>query len=344
MNGPTVVALGEFLLRLKPPAHERLFQSPVLEAAFGGAEANVAVSLVHFGVASSFVTALPPNAVGDAALGELRRQGVAVAHVARTGERLGIYYHEAGAAHRPSRVIYDRSGSSLATVDPASFDWDVILEGARWFHVSGITPAISASAAELVLRAVRAARQRGVTVSCDYNFRANLWKWGRTAPEVMHGIMQHVDVGIAGREDCQRALGIGLETMDDAVDPDMDHYRRLAQKVLDTFPSLRMQVITLRSSHSATRHGWSACLLDRAGHFHASRRYEIGDVVDRVGAGDAFSAGLIYGLLEMDESRALEFAVAASCLKHTIPGDFNRVSIAEVTALLGGDAGGRVQR
>ena len=344
MSEKSVVALGELMLRLKPPAHERLLQSPVLEAVFGGAEANVAISLAHFGVASSFVTALPPNAVGDAALGELRRQGVTVEHVIRSGERLGIYFLEAGAAHRPSRVVYDRTGSSLATADPALFDWDAVFEGAGWFHVSGITPAVSASAAELALRAVRAARKRGVTVSCDYNFRANLWTWGRTAPDVMRGIMEHVDVGIAGREDCQRALGIGVEMTDDAVDPDTNHYRALAQQVLDTFPELRMQVITLRSSHSATRHGWSACLLDRAGNFLVSRRYDIGDIVDRVGAGDAFSAGLIYGLMEMDGRRALEFATAASCLKHTIPGDFNRVSVAEVNALLEGDAGGRVRR
>jgi 2-dehydro-3-deoxygluconokinase len=344
MSGHTVVALGELLLRLKSPGYERLLQSPTLESAFGGAEANVAISLAHFGIASSFVTALPANAVGDAAIGELRRHGVGVEHVARTGERLGIYFLEAGAAHRPSRVVYDRAGSSLATADPTLFDWDAVFAGAHWFHLSGITPAISESAAELALRSVRAAKQRGVTISCDYNFRASLWKWGRSAPEVMHGIMQHVDVGIAGREDCQRVLGIGVDMTDDAVDPDMDFYRTLAQRVLDAFPTLRMQVITLRSSQSASRHGWSACLLDRDGGFHVSRRYDIGDVVDRVGAGDAFSAGLIYGLLEMDEPRALEFAVAASCLKHTIPGDFNRVSVAEVNALLQGDAGGRVKR
>jgi len=344
MSDPVVIALGEVLLRLKPPGHERLLQSPCFEASFGGAEANVAISLAHFGVRTSFVSALPANAIGDAALGELRRHGVDVAHVARSGERLGIYFLEAGAAHRPSRVVYDRTGSSLATADPASFDWETVFAGARWFHLSGITPAVSASAAELALRAVRAARERGITVSCDYNFRANLWKWGKRAPEVMHGIMQHVDVGIAGREDCQRALGIGVEMTDDAVEPDLDRYRMLAQQVLGAFPTLRMQVITLRASHSATRHGWSACLLDRAGNFHASRRFDIGDIVDRVGAGDAFSAGLIYGLMALDEPRALEFAVAASCLKHTISGDFNRVGIEDVNALIEGDAGGRVRR
>lgn len=344
MSGATVVALGELLLRLKPPAHERLFQSPLLEATFGGAEANVAVSLAQFGVAASFVSALPANAIGDAALGELRQRGVATGHVVRSGERVGIYYLEAGAAHRPSRVVYDRAGSSMATADPSSFDFDAAFDGARWFHISGITPAISASAAEIALQAARAARACGLTVSCDYNFRANLWKWGKDAPDVMRGIMQQVDIGIAGREDCQRALGIGADVADESLDPDPQHYRALAQKVLDAFPAMRMQVITLRSSHSATQNGWSSCLLDREG-FHVSRRYEIVDIVDRVGAGDAFSAGLIYGLLTLGgPAQALEFATAASCLKHTIPGDFNRVSVAEVTALMQGDAGGRVHR
>jgi 2-dehydro-3-deoxygluconokinase len=343
MSESVVVAFGELMLRLKPPAHERLLQSPLLEATFGGAEANVAISLAHFGVASSFVTALPSNAIGDAAVGELRRQGVTTDHIVRAGERVGIYYLETGAAHRPSRVVYDRTGSAMATADPERFDWAAALEGARWFHLSGITPAISASAAELSLRAVRAARERGLTVSCDFNFRANLWTWGKRAPEVMREIMQYVDVGVAGREDCQRALGIATDMADDSTEPDPQYYRAVAQQVLDAFPTLRMQAITLRSSHSATRNGWSACLLDRNG-FHVSRRYEIGDIVDRVGAGDAFSAGLIYGLLELDVAQALEFATAASCLKHTIPGDFNRVSVAEVNALLAGDAGGRVQR
>jgi 2-dehydro-3-deoxygluconokinase len=343
VSGPSVVALGELLLRLKPPAHERLFQSPLLEATFGGAEANVVISLAQFGVATSFVSALPANAIGDAAMGELRRHGVAVDQIARSGERLGIYYLEAGAAHRPSRVVYDRAGSSMATAEPSSFDWAAAFDGARWFHLSGITPAISATAADIALRAARAARERGLTVSCDYNFRTNLWKWGKSAPDVMSGIMQFVDVGIAGREDCQRALGIGADVDDESVDPDPQHYRALAQKVLDAFPSMRMQVITLRSSHSATRNGWSACLLDRE-EFHVSRRYEIGDIVDRVGAGDAFSAGLIYGLTNLDVASALEFAAAAGSLKHTIPGDFNRVSVGDVMALMHGDAGGRVQR
>jgi 2-dehydro-3-deoxygluconokinase len=341
----TVVALGEILLRLKPPGHERLMQSPVLEAVFGGAEANVVMSLAQFGVATSFVTALPRNPLGDAALGDLRRHGVATDHVVRDGERVGIYYLEAGAGQRSSRVVYDRAGSAMATAARGAFHWRAALEGARWFHLSGITPAISESAAGVALDAVRAARQAKLTVSCDYNFRANLWRWGRTAPEVMRELMAYVDIGVAGREDCQRALGVP-DVMDDEgdVEPDPERYRALAQRTMDLFPSLRAQVITLRSSHSATRNGWSAVMLDREA-FHVSRRYEIGDIVDRVGAGDAFSAGLIYGMLELGGgAAALEFATAASCLKHTIPGDVNRVSVAEVEALLAGEGGGRVRR
>jgi 2-dehydro-3-deoxygluconokinase len=341
----TVVALGELLLRLKPAGHERLMQSPVLEATFGGAEANVAMSLAQFGVATSFVTALPANPLGDAGLGELRRHGVTTDHVVRDGERVGIYYLEAGAGHRSSRVVYDRAGSAMATVTRSAFDWRAAFAGARWFHLSGITPAISESAAGVALDAVRAAREAGLTVSCDYNFRANLWRWGRAAPEVMRDIMAHVDIGIAGREDCQRALGVpDMMDADADVEPNPERYRALAQRTMDIFPSLRAQVITLRSSHSATRNGWSAVMLDRDA-FHVSRRYEIDDIVDRVGAGDAFSAGLIYGMLRLGgPEQALEFATAASCLKHTILGDVNRVSVAEVQALMAGEGSGRVRR
>jgi 2-dehydro-3-deoxygluconokinase len=345
MTPPTVVALGELLLRLKSAGHERLMQSPLLEATFGGTEANVLMSLAEFGVSTSYVTALPRNPLGDAAIGELRRHRVATDHVVRSGERIGIYYLEAGAGHRASRVVYDRTGSAMATVARDAFDWRAILDGARWLHLTGITPAISESAAGVTLDAARAASAAGITVSCDYNFRANLWRWGRTAPEVMREIMAYVSIGVAGREDCQRVLGVPDVMADDAdAEPDPERYRALAQRTMELFPSLRAQVITLRSSHSATRNGWSAIMLDREG-FHVSRRYEIGDIVDRVGAGDAFSAGLIYGLLELEgPAQALEFATAASCLKHTIPGDANRVSVADVEALMSGDEGGRVRR
>lgn len=350
-----VVALGEILLRLRAPGHERLLQTPMLEATFGGAEANVAMSLAGFGVPAAMASVLPEGPLGDAAVAELRRAGVDARHVLRQGERLGVYYLEAGAGPRPSRVVYDRAGSAFASADPGAFDWDAVLAGARWLHVSGITPAVSETAARLCLAAVAAARARGVTVSCDYNHRAKLWRWGRSAPDVMREIVQHVDVGIAGREDCQQVLGVAAPDVphdlpDGTANP--DHYRALADRVLAAFPALRLQAITLRESTSASRNGWSACALERApagsgapDRFAASRRYELTDMVDRVGAGDAFAAGLLYGLATArDLSDALEFATAASCLKHTIPGDANRVGVAEVEALLRGDGAGRVQR
>jgi 2-dehydro-3-deoxygluconokinase len=344
MSVPRVVTLGEIMLRLKAPGHERLFQSPAFEATFGGAESNVAVSLANFGLDAAFVTALPPGPVGDAAVAELRRFGVDTSLIVRRGERVGIYFLEAGANQRPSRVVYDRAHAAIAGLQPPELDWDRVFQGASWFHISGITPALSAAAADLSLEAVRQARAHGVTVSCDYNYRKNLWKYGRTAPEVMRDLVTHVDVGIANEEDCQKSLG--LETSVDVRSGvlDVDEYRRLAADVMAAFPNLRMQIISLRESRSADHNGWGACLFDGSD-FLVSRRYEITDIVDRVGGGDAFAAGLIYGLLTgADPARALDFATAASCLKHSIPGDFNRVGVAEVEALMGGDASGRVQR
>lgn len=338
-----VVTFGEVMLRLRPPGSERLFQAPALEATFGGAEANVAVSLAQFGIPVSFVTRLPANAVGDACIRELRGFGVDTSRVARGGDRMGIYFLEPGANQRPSKVIYDRGGSSIATASAADFDWAAILDGAGWFHLTGVTPAISASTAELALAAVRQAKRNGLTVSCDYNYRKNLWKYGRSAPEVMREIVAGVDVGIANEEDCQKALGIdiGIHVHGEL---DAGRYEALAGRVLDEFPNLRKQVITLRESRSADHNGWSACLHDRQ-RFIISRHYEITDIVDRVGGGDSFAAGLIYGLLAFgDDERALEFAAAASCLKHSIPGDYNRVTVAEVEALVKGEASGRVQR
>jgi 2-dehydro-3-deoxygluconokinase len=339
-----VVTFGEVMLRLKSPGFERLFQSPALEATFGGAEANVAVSLAQFGVPVSFVSAIPPNAIGDACIGELRRFGVDTSRVMRQGGRLGIYFLEAGANQRPSKVVYDRSGSSIASAKPGDFDWDAVLDGARWFHVTGVTPAISASAAELAIEGARRAREKGITVSCDYNYRKNLWKYGKSAPEVMREIVRHVNVGIANEEDCQKALGVDLDVDVHSGELEADKYRAMALRVLETFPSLDKQVITLRESRSADRNGWSAVLHNRR-EFLTSRRYDIADIVDRVGAGDSFGAGLIYGMLAYsDDAKALEFATAASCLKHSILGDFNRVNVAEVEGLVGGDASGRVQR
>jgi 2-dehydro-3-deoxygluconokinase len=339
-----VVTVGEIMLRLKAPGRERLFQSPSLEATFGGAESNVAVSLAQYGLDAAFATVLPPGAIGDAAVAELRRVGVDTRLVRRAGARVGIYFLEAGAAQRPSRVVYDRAGSAMAEAAATDFAWDEVLHGADWLHISGITPALSAAAAALALAAVTEARRRGVTVSCDYNYRANLWRWGKPAPEVMRELVRHVQVGIANEEDCQRALGIESDVDVKAGSLDPERMRALAERVLAAFPNLEKQVITLRESRSADHNLWSACLHDRR-RFLVSRRYDIARIVDRVGSGDAFAAGLIYGLLALgDDQRALEFATAAGCLKHSVPGDFNRTSVAEVEALLKGDGSGRVQR
>jgi len=339
-----VVTFGEVMLRLKSPGFERLLQSPALEASFGGAEANVAASLAQFGVPVSFVSAIPANPVGDACVGELQRFGVDTTRIRRQGSRLGIYFLEAGANQRPSKVVYDRSGSAIATAKPGDFDWDAVLDGASWFHLTGVTPAISQSAADLAIEGARHARAKGVTVSCDYNYRKNLWKYGRSAPEVMRELVRHVHVGIANEEDCQQALGIELEVDVASGSVPTDKYRTMAARVLEQFPNLDKQVITLRESHSADRNGWSAVLYNGK-EFLVSRRYDITDIVDRVGAGDSFGAGLIYALRAYgDDARALEFAAAASCLKHSILGDFNRVSVGEVEALVAGEASGRVQR
>jgi 2-dehydro-3-deoxygluconokinase len=348
MTAPTarkrVVTFGECMLRLKSPGAERLFQSPTLEATFGGAEANVAVSLAHFGVPATFVSAIPANPVGDACVAEIRRYGVDTSRIQRTGSRLGIYFLESGANQRASVVTYDRAGSAIAAAKPGDFDWSAILEGVSWFHVTGVTAAISQSAADVCIEGARAARERGITVSCDYNYRKNLWKYGKKAPEVMGRLLEHVQVGIANEEDCQKALGVDIAVDVASGDLETEKYRQIAERVLERFPKLERQVITLRESHSADVNGWSACMHNRKD-FLVSKRYEITDIVDRVGAGDSFGAGLIYGLLTYaDDQQALEFATAASCLKHSIHGDFNRVSVNEVEALMKGDASGRVQR
>jgi 2-dehydro-3-deoxygluconokinase len=344
-----VVTLGEIMLRLKSPGAERLFQSPVLEASFGGGEANVAVSLALFGLQAAFVTVLPGNQAGDAALAELRRRGVDTSLVVRGGGRLGLYFLEAGTGPRPSVVVYDREHSALAQAGPDTFDWEQVFAGAGWFHLSGITPALSQAAAGLSLQAVREAQARGITVSCDYNYRARLWNYGKTAPEVMRELVRHVDVGIANEEDCQLSLGITAGGGPGAGRRaggglDLARYERLCRTVLAAFPNLKYQAITLRDSHSASHNGWSACLCDGR-RFAVSTRYDLTHIVDRVGAGDSFAAGLIYGLATaMTADQALNFAVAASALKHTIPGDLNLATLAEVRRLLAGDATGRVQR
>ncbi len=339
-----VVTLGEIMLRLRSPGHERLFQSNLLEATFGGGEANVAVSLAQWGVAARFVTALPEGPLGDAALGQLRALGVDVGGVIRRPGRLGIYFLEVGAAQRPSSVVYDRDGSALALAGPAEFDWPAILAGASWFHVSGITPALSASAAEVALTGITAARAAGLGTSVDLNYRAKLWQYGKTAPQVMRTLVEHADIVIGNEEDCQKALGIEATVDVTAGQLDQAAYARLTGRVLDAFPSLSAVAITLRESRGADVNGWSACLRDGEG-FHVGAAYDILDIVDRVGSGDAFAAGLIYGRLRgLTAADGLDFAIAAGCLKHSIPGDLNRVTLAEVQRLVAGDASGRVSR
>lgn len=339
-----VLTFGEIMMRLKAPGVERFFQSPAFEATFGGGEANVAVSLANYGMDTAFLTMLPDNVLGDACVAELRRFGVDTSRIQRRTGRMGIYFLEGGANQLPSKVVYDREGSSAALAQPGEIDWEKAFADVQWFHITGITPAISESAMKLSLESVKAAKAAGITVSCDLNFRKNLWKYGVCAPAVMTELIRYVDVAIANEEDCQKSLGISVDVDVESGALDTAKYEALTKKVLEVYPNLRMIAITLRESKSADVNGWRACLHDRQG-FHVSRTYEINDIVDRVGGGDAFSGGLIYGLNHYDShAEALEFAVAASCLKHSILGDFNRVGSKDVEALKNGDASGRVQR
>jgi 2-dehydro-3-deoxygluconokinase len=339
-----VVTFGEIMLRLAPPGFERFLQNSQFVATFGGAEANVAVALASFGVPASFVTVLPANPIAGAAVAELRRFAVDTSQIVRAPGRLGVYYLEAGANQRPSRIVYDRDHSAIALAKPGDISWQNVFESAAWFHISGITPALSSSAADLALESVRAARGAGLTVSCDLNYRKNLWKWGRPAHQVMPELVKYADVLIANEEDVQTALALEAEVDVQSGQLDRRQYEKLAGQVLSIYPNLRAIAITLRESLSASHNGWSACLHDGK-QFLTSRRYEITHIVDRVGAGDCFAAGLIYGMLsELASQETLEFAVAASCLKHSIPGDFGRVSVAEVKALVKEGGSGRVQR
>ena len=339
-----VVTFGEIMLRLSPPGFERLLQSPVLSATFGGAEANVAVSLAQFGLDSYYVTRLPTHDIGEAAVRALRAEGVKTDFILRGGDRVGIYFTETGASQRASNVLYDRAHSAISELEPGTIDWTKVFAGADWFHVTGITPALGDKAAACTREALDAARKAGARVSVDLNFRRKLWSETR-AQDVMRPLMRQVDVVVANEEDLQSVLG--LEVPDTDVTSghlNLDGYKRVAQQVSsDLGPSL--VAITLRESVSASDNGWSAALWDGArSQFLQSQRYDV-RLVDRIGGGDSFAAGLIYGLLTGREPEAaLRFAVAASALKQTIPGDFNRVSVADVDRLAQGDASGRVRR
>lgn len=344
MANKKVVTFGEIMLRLKSPGMERFFQSPSLEATFGGGEANVCVSLANYGMDTGFITVLPDNDISKNCIQQLRGFGVDVSNITYGEGRFGIYFLESGANQRPSKVIYDRAYSSIAMAKPGDVDFKKAFSDATWFHITGISPAISASAAELSLEAVKVAKEMGLTVSCDLNYRKNLWKYGKQAKEVMCELTKYVDVIIANEEDCQKSLGIENHSEVESGKLDTKKYEELAKEVLKQYPNTKKIAITLRESKSATHNDWSACIYNGK-EFYVSKKYEIKNIIDRVGGGDSFAGGLIYGLNNYDsDAQALEFAVAASCLKHSISGDFNRVSLSEVTSLMGGDGSGRVQR
>lgn len=344
MSKKTVVTFGEIMLRLAPPGYERLMMSPMLVATFGGGEANVAVSVANYGLPARYVTALPDNPVTDAFVYQMRGFGIDTSFIKRSAGRFGIYFVEPGANQRPSKVVYDRANSSIALAKPGDLDWQAIFADAGWFHVTGITPALSQSAADLSIEAAKAAQALGVPVSCDLNYRKNLWKYGKSAQEVMSELVLHVDYAIANEEDCQKALGVKIDVDVHSGKLDSAQYEKLAEKVLAAYPNLKAIAITLRESFSASHNGWSACMHNRE-RFMLSRHYDITHIVDRVGGGDSFGGGLIYGLMSLpSHEEALEFATAASCLKHSVPGDFNRFTKAEVESLLKEGGSGRVQR
>lgn len=342
-----VVTFGEIMLRLATPEHLRFRQARSFNATFGGGEANVAVSLANYGIDVDYVTRLPQNDLGAACAAELRSFGVGTSNIVYGGERLGIYYLETGAVARPSKVVYDRAHSSAATVERGMIDWEQVLAGADWFHWTGITPAISASAAEVCLDACRAANRLGVKVSCDLNYRKNLWKYGKTAAEVMPALVECCDVILGNEEDAEKVFGIKPEGFDAAStqgEVDAAAFRSVCTQLMACFPRAKKVVITLRGSINADHNTWGGVLFDGET-LYRSPRYDITDIVDRVGGGDSFMGGLIYGLLTYDDDqRALNFAAAASALKHTIYGDFNMVSVAEVENLMKGDGSGRVAR
>ena len=341
-----VVTFGEIMMRLAPPGFQRFGQARSLDVVYGGGEANVAVSLANFGMPVDYLTRLPANELGDACVMFLHQYGVGTSKIVRGGERLGIYFLEMGAMQRASKVVYDRSNSAIATIQRGMVDWQTVLVDADWFHWTGITPAISASLADVCLEGVQAAHARGLTVSCDLNYRSKLWKWGTKAGEVMSELVRYCSVAVGNEEDAAQVFGIHAPDTDiTSGQVDASRYRSVCDKLVERFSTLKTVAITLRGSLSASHNTWSG-ILWHEGQVYTAPVYDLTHIVDRVGGGDAFVAGLIYGLntYQGDAQRALDFAVAASCLKHSILGDFNLVTVDEVEKLMGGDVSGRVSR
>lgn len=341
-----VLTLGEIMLRLSPPYFKRFSQARSFDVIFGGGEANVAVSLANFGIPVDYVTRLPNNDLGAACIQYLRQYGVNTNKIIRGGDRIGIYFLEIGASARPSKVIYDRENSAISTANVGMFDWDVVFKDVQWFHWTGITPAISHNLAKICLSAVKEAKKRGITVSCDLNYRSKLWHYGKTPLEIMPELVKYCDIAIGNEEDAEKVLGIHAPDTDvtsGKLDP--EKYKFVVEAIIDQYPNLRHVAITLRGSISASHNMWAG-LLYNGKDFLISPHYDITHIVDRVGGGDSFVAGLIYGFLTLkdDFQKVLNFAVAASCLKHTIFGDFNLVTVDEVRKLMKGDVSGRVSR
>ena len=345
---PRVITFGEIMLRLSTPGYLRFSQARQFDATFGGGEANVAVSLANYGIDAAFITRLPDNDIARACIKDLRSYGVDTSGIVFGGDRVGIYFLETGAVARPSKVVYDRAGSAIATIQPGMIDWKKVFEGADWFHWTGITPALSQGAADVCLEAIKAANALGVKVSCDLNYRKNLWKYGKTAGEVMPSLVEGCDIILGNEEDADKVFGIKPEGFDVTATGgaiDQGRFRSVGEQLMKRFPRAKKVIITLRGSINANHNTWGGVLWDGA-KLYESPRYDITHIVDRVGGGDSFMGGLIYGLLSYpgDDQKALNFAVAASCLKHTIFGDYNQVTVAEVENLMKGDASGRVAR
>lgn len=330
------------MLRLSPPGYLRFVQANSFDVTYGGGEANVSVSLANYGMDAAFVTKVPDNSIGQAAINSLRQHGVNTDFIAKGGNRLGIYFLEKGASQRPSKVIYDRADSSISTASQQNFDWDAIFEGAKWFHFTGITPALGENAQKLTENACKAAKENGLTVSCDLNYRKNLWSTEK-AGQVMGKLMKYVDVCISNEEDAEKVFGIKAENTDVTGGKlNLEGYKDVSKQLKSKF-NFDKVAITLRESISASVNNWAA-MLYAEDEFYFSKKYSI-DIIDRVGGGDSFGGGLIYALMnKFDMQKSIEFAVAASCLKHSIEGDFNYVTVDEVMALLKGDGSGRVQR